>query len=454
LEIFLNVIKNTAENYYETLGIAKTASDEEIKRAYYRMIRTYQPDLFPEEFKKIRAAYEVLSDRKQRTEYDEIGELPASVVPILREAEHEFRFGKDNKAFAAYQKILKSHPDLDVVRERYANTLEMCGKNGKAADVWKELCSRHPGNAVYARKLCACYLHADWHKKAYAEMQRALALDEKSIEAWILFLDCSFGNTKMADRGNLIESGIFEKALQAVEPIKTDEWKKIQMYIRIFMATIPKKYDVAVEYLREVNRLIRENGREGQEEGEAAIKKMLRIIPAEGLGKFYPELKTMAGLLPDSVTELFSDDMDDIKLQYEIEQLVRKGFSDIFHALFSMLTTEFPAKGDDMEIVAIEYALLKERIVYNPQIKRLKAEFPEIYALHQTFFDEALQTGDPDTMRRQRSKQLEKQDRKFDVSEDEVIFDDVPIRRDQPKVGRNDPCPCGSGKKYKKCCGA
>jgi preprotein translocase subunit SecA len=30
----------------------------------------------------------------------------------------------------------------------------------------------------------------------------------------------------------------------------------------------------------------------------------------------------------------------------------------------------------------------------------------------------------------------------------------VPIRRDTPKVGRNDPCPCGSGRKYKKCCGA
>jgi len=26
-------------------------------------------------------------------------------------------------------------------------------------------------------------------------------------------------------------------------------------------------------------------------------------------------------------------------------------------------------------------------------------------------------------------------------------------RREQPKIGRNDPCPCGSGKKYKKCCG-
>ena len=28
-----------------------------------------------------------------------------------------------------------------------------------------------------------------------------------------------------------------------------------------------------------------------------------------------------------------------------------------------------------------------------------------------------------------------------------------PVIRDEPKVGRNDPCPCGSGKKYKKCCG-
>jgi uncharacterized protein YecA (UPF0149 family) len=29
----------------------------------------------------------------------------------------------------------------------------------------------------------------------------------------------------------------------------------------------------------------------------------------------------------------------------------------------------------------------------------------------------------------------------------------APFKRDQPKVKPNDPCPCGSGKKYKKCCG-
>ncbi len=36
---------------------------------------------------------------------------------------------------------------------------------------------------------------------------------------------------------------------------------------------------------------------------------------------------------------------------------------------------------------------------------------------------------------------------------DGKIIGPEPKRREEPKVGRNDPCPCGSGKKYKKCCG-
>lgn len=32
------------------------------------------------------------------------------------------------------------------------------------------------------------------------------------------------------------------------------------------------------------------------------------------------------------------------------------------------------------------------------------------------------------------------------------VHGQTPVRRQEPKVGRNDPCPCGSGKKYKKCC--
>jgi len=39
-------------------------------------------------------------------------------------------------------------------------------------------------------------------------------------------------------------------------------------------------------------------------------------------------------------------------------------------------------------------------------------------------------------------------------ADDSPLFEVVePYLRSGPKVGRNDPCPCGSGKKFKKCCG-
>jgi SEC-C motif domain protein len=40
------------------------------------------------------------------------------------------------------------------------------------------------------------------------------------------------------------------------------------------------------------------------------------------------------------------------------------------------------------------------------------------------------------------------------VYDGQVDTTPAPVRRETPKIGRNDPCPCGSGKKYKKCCGA
>ena len=45
-------------------------------------------------------------------------------------------------------------------------------------------------------------------------------------------------------------------------------------------------------------------------------------------------------------------------------------------------------------------------------------------------------------------------DQAFDSAMQQQAAREAPVRRDNPKVGRNDPCPCGSGKKYKKCCGA
>ena len=66
-------------DYYEVLGIAKTASEDEIKSAYRKLAKKYHPDLNPgnkeaeEKFKEIGEAYEILSDQQKRARYDQFG---------------------------------------------------------------------------------------------------------------------------------------------------------------------------------------------------------------------------------------------------------------------------------------------------------------------------------------------------------------------------------------------
>ena len=48
------------ENPYETLGLASTATEAEIKQTYFKLVREHPPERDPEGFKRIRAAYEKL----------------------------------------------------------------------------------------------------------------------------------------------------------------------------------------------------------------------------------------------------------------------------------------------------------------------------------------------------------------------------------------------------------
>ena len=65
-------------DYYEVLGVAKDASDADIKRAYRRLAAKYHPDVnhepgAEEKFKEINEANEVLSDPDKRAKYDQFG---------------------------------------------------------------------------------------------------------------------------------------------------------------------------------------------------------------------------------------------------------------------------------------------------------------------------------------------------------------------------------------------
>src|SRR5437660_4641582 len=75
------------KDYYETLGVQRSADADEIRKAYRRLARKHHPDLNPgdkaaeDRFKKLQEAYDILSDSKKKSMYDQYGFYSENGMP-------------------------------------------------------------------------------------------------------------------------------------------------------------------------------------------------------------------------------------------------------------------------------------------------------------------------------------------------------------------------------------
>jgi len=106
---------------------------------------------------------------------------------------------------------------------------------------------------------------------------------------------------------------------------------------------------------------------------------------------------------------------------------------------------------------------------FEKQILHLKKNYSDFYDISLEFFDQLFDTKKRAALKQEIERELIKFVNKYkpilytileERGEDTDFLEHVPTFvpgvasvRSEPKVGRNEPCPCGSGKKYKRCCG-
>jgi curved DNA-binding protein CbpA len=97
------------ENPYQVMGLASTVTEEEIRRVYFKLVREHPPERDPDQFKRIRAAYEILRDPARRAEWDLFVALqPPAALPSRRRPKPDLTFHREDVIWMLREEIESS----------------------------------------------------------------------------------------------------------------------------------------------------------------------------------------------------------------------------------------------------------------------------------------------------------------------------------------------------------
>ena len=124
------------KDYYEILGVSKTATDDELKKAYRKMAKKYHPDLqnnsdCQDKMRQINEAYEILSNDFKRREYDEkIKRQSVSIEEYNRIIQENNRLKKDLKRVVNQREMSQNQGRLEEmsIMQRYYEQIKKATK--------------------------------------------------------------------------------------------------------------------------------------------------------------------------------------------------------------------------------------------------------------------------------------------------------------------------------------
>ena len=104
--------KTGQDDLYRRLFIDSNATDSEIKEAYFRLVRKFNPESDPEGFKRIREAYETLHDKDKRKEYDAMNDFGTEIAVYIKAGLKNLERDDIDHALHFFNEALLYAPDL------------------------------------------------------------------------------------------------------------------------------------------------------------------------------------------------------------------------------------------------------------------------------------------------------------------------------------------------------
>ncbi len=444
------------KDYYSTLNIAKKATTMEIKKAYFALVRTFPPERNPKEFMKIREAYEVLVDENTRQQYDLVDSMPDIVQLYFKEGRKALDEGDAEKAILLLEKVIKSYPRFSVVNSLLGEAYIKNENSGKAIRIFEKLVDQEKNNAGFVRQLAQAYAMRGWHKKAVKQFRLALSLDEDNISLWLGLVGC-YLKGKDFERAK-------ETVLEGIEVSHRKGWDNLELYYHIIQIDIFTQDHISMQkHLEEMK-----NKAVEKEEERANVAWFLAALSKKihNMGLYEESaaaIDTAYALQPnDKEIAIIKKEVD---TQYSILAGIKKLEEDssINSTLAEMFDCELHVCDDEdcldckISQFFFEMDIISEIESFRRDILQLKNFYPELYDMKKDFFDNVLNRKKEKYLLDTYFKNLKKYEKlcpeRFEFEGEEEDYQLQPYIRPEPKVGRNDPCPCGSGKKYKKCCG-
>ena len=526
-------------NLYEQLGIEKTATNDEIKRAYYRMVRLHSPEKDPETFIRIRSAYEQLSNKDKKAAYDaklaQFIDIPDDVAAVVMQIDQMRSQGLSVAAIELVERKLEEYANNSAsnheLRRALCEVYLDVGMSGKAVNIAEDLVTRDPTNT---KNLClavnAC-MKRGWTTRAKKYMIRLMELDTGCEEHLFASMDKSDMNPK--GFGKLVEEVekhgkkapllcvcVLNQCIMAQHGVNFyNDIKQLDLFGKVVLLTqdwddtkfaAEKLIEHTQEYKKGINK-----------EKDEFITNYLHTGILGGMAKYdyyeiFPQVNQVIKNLnfeelfqtPEYIVAEISFSAIEAVLAGVPKPLAAYAMSRAYQECDIFDETEKLSYRN--EAIAFEIDILLEYDSFKPYVARFRERFEELYLYaadfletikrynHQKVYDEArrrynkhgylderytfdwLDCGEDDKTQwgyeeiqidyDKAQKDYDKKQKDYDKTQKDYEYRDYynadflgnadefdyfenhePVRVE--KIGRNDPCKCGSGKKYKKCCG-